>query len=319
MATKKYLSLDRLTEYDALIKAEIDKGDESALETAKSYTDTQIANIPSVDAYTKAEMDAALEGKSDSTHNHDSDYDAKGSAETALEAAKSYTDTKTANLISTSDVETKISTHDTSTSAHNDIRALISDLSTAVNNFLDVDDTTTDQLSEVLTLINNNKGTLESLTTSKVNVADIVDNLTTNNSSKVLSAAQGVVIKGLIDALDIELDTKAASEHTHTITDVTNLQNTLDDKSDIGHTHTVDNITDLTVTAVELNYVSGVASSVQTQLDGKVPATRTINGKALSTDITLSASDVNAYSKTEIDNLELITVADIDAICGVTS
>lgn len=233
-----------------------------------------------------------------------------------LDTAKAYTDTAVSGLASTSSVDTSISAHNTSTSAHNDIRTLITDLSTAVNNFLDVDDTTTDQLSEVLTLIENNRGTLESLTTSKVNVSDIINNLTTDNASKVLSAAQGVVIKGLIDALDIELDAKAASEHTHTITDVTNLQNTLDDKSDIGHTHTVDNITDLTVTAAELNYVSGVASSVQTQLDGKVPATRTINGKALSTDITLSASDVNAYSKTEIDSLELITVDDIDTICG---
>ena len=103
-----------------------------------------------------------------------------------------------------------VSTHNTSTSAHSDIRTLINDLKTIVNNFLDVDDTTTDQLSEVLTLINNNKGTLESLTTSKINVSDIVNNLTTNSTSKVLSAAQGVAIKALIDALDSELDS-----HTH--------------------------------------------------------------------------------------------------------
>jgi hypothetical protein len=49
---------------------------------------------------------------------------------------------------------------------------------------------------------------------------------------------------------------------------------------------------------------------------GAVPTTRTVNGKALSSNITLSASDVSAYSKSEIDNMEFITVADIDAICG---
>ena len=91
-------------------------------------------------------------------------------------------------------------------------------MSTKVNNFLDVDDTTTDQLSEILTLINNNKGTLESLTTGKVNVSDIVDNLTTSNASKVLSAKQGVALKALIDALDSELDS-----HTHAIADVSGL------------------------------------------------------------------------------------------------
>ena len=40
-----------------------------------------------------------------------------------------------------------------------------------------------------------------------------------------------------------------------------------------------------------------------------------VSNKADSTH-THSASDVNAYSKSEIDNIELITVADIDAICG---
>lgn len=156
----------------------------------------------------KAEFDAALANKSDSTHKHDDLYDAKNSANEALETAKGYTDSKTANLITTSAVDAKISTHNASTSAHNDIRALVNDLSTAVNNFLDVDDTTKDQLSEVLQLIENNKGTLESLTTSKVNVSDIVDNLTTNASSKVLSAAQGVAIKKLIDALQAEINAK---------------------------------------------------------------------------------------------------------------
>lgn len=102
--------------------------------------------------------------------------------------------------------ETKVSAHNTSTNAHNDIRLLIAEITTKLTNFLDVDDTTVDQLSEVLTLINNNKGTLESLTTSKINVSAIVDNLTTSDSTKVLSAKQGVAIKSLIDALQIAVD-----------------------------------------------------------------------------------------------------------------
>ena len=134
------------------------------------------------------------------------DAETKGAASSALASAKEYTDTKTTGLASTSSVNVNISSHNTSTSAHNDIRELIDDLTTKLNNFLDVDDTTTDQLSEVITLINNNKGTLESLTTSKINVSDIVNNLTTNSTSKVLSAAQGVAIKSLIDALQAELD-----------------------------------------------------------------------------------------------------------------
>lgn len=95
-----------------------------------------------------------------------------------------------------------VGTHNTSNSAHNDIRLLISDLTTKVNNFLDVDDTTTDQLSELIALIQANASDIESITSGKINVADIVNNLTTNSSSKVLSAAQGVALKALIDALD---------------------------------------------------------------------------------------------------------------------
>lgn len=114
--------------------------------------------------------------------------------------------------------------------------------------------------------------------------------------------------------LNTELAKKANSSHTHSIANVTNLQSTL---------------------------------------DGKVPTSRTINSKPLSTNITLSASDVGAassshvhddryyteteidaklsgksdtthnhndvyYTKTQMEDLELISVNDIDAICGTT-
>lgn len=194
------------------------KTDASAkLTEAKIYTDTVAAT------------------KADSTHNHDSTYDAKGAADTALASAKEYTNTKTSGMATTTVVDNKISSHNTSTTAHGDIRDLISALTTKVNNFLDVDDTTTDQLSEVLTLIENNKGTLESLTSGKVNVSDIVDNLTTASATKVLSANQGVAIKALIDALQAEVDGKADEGHEHAIADVSGLQTALDGKAASSH------------------------------------------------------------------------------------
>ena len=48
------------------------------------------------------------------------------------------------------------------------------------------------------------------------------------------------------------------------------------------------------VTSAELGYLSGVTSGLQAQLNGKVPTSRTINGKALTSDIVLSASDIGA-------------------------
>lgn len=70
------------------------------------------------------------------------------------------------------------------------------------------------------------------------------------------------------------------------------------------------------VTSTELGYLDGVTSAIQTQLNSKVPTSRTINGKALSSNVTISAADLSVYTKAEIDSMELITVADIDAICG---
>lgn len=75
--------------------------------------------------YTEVEINTMLQEKADSIHTHENDYDAKGSAGTALDNAKSYTDEKTNGLITASSVDTKISTHNTSTSAHEDIRNAI--------------------------------------------------------------------------------------------------------------------------------------------------------------------------------------------------
>ena len=93
-----------------------------------------------------------------------------------------------------------VSTHNASADAHGDIRTLISELSNKLNALADSDDTTLDQMSEVVAYIKANKTLIESITTSKVNVSDIIDNLTTSVSNKPLSAKQGVVLKELIDA-----------------------------------------------------------------------------------------------------------------------
>lgn len=62
----------------------------------------------------------------------------------------------------------------------------------------------------------------------------------------------------------------------------------------------------VTVTTTEINYIDGVTSNVQEQLDNKVSTSRTINGKALSSNITLSAGDIGAdasgTAQTKADN-----------------
>lgn len=96
-----------------------------------------------------------------------------------------------------------LSAHDVDDEAHEDIRALIEGLTTRLNALANSDDTTLDQMAEVVAYIKNNKSLIDAVTTGKVNTSDIVNNLTTNVSTKVLSAAQGVALKALIDAIVI--------------------------------------------------------------------------------------------------------------------
>lgn len=97
--------------------------------------------------------------------------------------------------------ESKVSAHNVSDTAHNDIRLLVQGLTERLNALADSDDTTLDQMSEVVAYIKSNKSLMDAITTSKVNVSDIIDNLNTNVSNKPLSASQGVAIKALIDAI----------------------------------------------------------------------------------------------------------------------
>ena len=59
-------------------------------------------------------------------------------------------------------------------------------------------------------------------------------------------------------------------------------------------------LNDTSTNPVQNKIVNAKFSSVQSDIDSKVPRTRTINGKALSTDITLSASDVSALPDTTV-------------------
>lgn len=129
-----------------------------------------------------------------------------------------------------------VSAHNTATDSHGDIRLEIQAIAARLNAFLNVDDQTKDELSEVLDLISSNKTIIDAITTSKVSVADIIDNLTTNVANKPLSAAQGVVLKGLIDTLTSNLSNYALKSAIPT--KVSQLQNDskyLTQHQDISH------------------------------------------------------------------------------------
>ena len=115
-------------------------------------------------------------------------------------------------------IDEKVSAHNTDPTAHTDVRELISGLTNRLNALADSDDTTLDQLSEIVAYIKSNKSLIDAITTSKVSVSDIVDDLVTNSSIKPLSAAQGVKLKALIDAIvPITVDSVLSSTSTNPV------------------------------------------------------------------------------------------------------
>lgn len=135
-------------------------------------------------------------------------------------ATEEYADNVSAQAVSQG-----VTTHNVSQDTHKDIRNLISELSNRLNAIADSDDKTLDQLSEIVAYIKANKALIESVTTSKVNVSDIVNDLETNVVNKPLSASQGVALKALINALEksvSDLETNAVSGIGSAVAEETN-------------------------------------------------------------------------------------------------
>lgn len=80
-----------------------------------------------------------------------------------------YTKTEVDNKVTTlnNSITTTVNTHNSNTSAHSDIRTLISDLATRLNTLANSDDTTLDQMAEVVAYIKSNRGLIEGITTAK--------------------------------------------------------------------------------------------------------------------------------------------------------
>lgn len=145
-------------------------------------------------------------------------YEATISSKGIIQLTDSVTSTSTTTAATPNSVKTAydkavsagndVKTHNSSSTAHTDIRNLISELHTKLNTLADSDDTTLDQLSEIVAYIKNNKSLIDSITTSKVNVADIIDNLTSTATNKPLSAKQGKVLNDLITALTATVGNK---------------------------------------------------------------------------------------------------------------
>lgn len=143
--------------------------------------------------------------------------------------------TNTDQIASTKFINRCINVHDSSNSAHSDIRTIVLELEKKLNGIADSDDTTLDQLSEIVSYIKSNKTLIDQITTSKINVADIVDNLSSDNTNKPLSAKQGKVLNQLIENLSLESQNKIESIRGDSIINVQKNENTYN----LSHNNTV--------------------------------------------------------------------------------
>ena len=134
----------------------------------------------------------------------------------------------------------------------------------------------------------------------KIDKVDIVDDLTTDDNTKVLSAKQGKTLKTLVDTkadsgdMASALAGKSDVGHKHAKSDIT----------DFGHTHTKSEITDFAHNHDDRYYTE---SETDTLLNGKVDK---VNGKGL------SANDYTNADKTIVGNVTSNLAGKVDKIQG---
>ena len=132
-----------------------------------------------------------------------------------------------------------IAEHNNSIRPHKNIFILIESLTSRLNALADSDDETLDQLSEIVAYIKSNQSLIDGITTSKVNVSDIVDDLSSNVANKPLSAAQGVALNARIDNLKIPSKISDLTNDGTFVQSSTNITMTAVGKDGVTYTYTI--------------------------------------------------------------------------------
>lgn len=129
----------------------------------------------------------------------------------------------------------------------------------------------------------------------------------TNTSHTHLLAAGATDVTATaseLNLLDGELITTTELNYLSGVTSA--IQTQLNGKAATSHTHTVSNISDLTATATELNYTDGVTSNIQTQLNAKA----NLAGPTFTGTVVLpSTTSIGNVDGTEIGYLDGVTSA----------
>lgn len=112
--------------------------------------------------------------------------------------------------------ESEVSTHSKSNTAHTDIRTSITELADRLNALADSDDITLDQMSELVAYIKSNRSLIDSITTAKISVSDIIDALDSSATNKPLSANQGKALNEKIEGKVTKVEGKTLSANDYT-------------------------------------------------------------------------------------------------------
>jgi len=121
-------------------------------------------------------------------------------------------------------------------------------------------------------------------------------------SGVTVSTSEINFLSGASSNIQTQINGKAASTHSHSISDVTNLQTELNGKAASVHTHNLSDISDVSATATEVNYLSGVTSGIQNQINGKAD----LSGATFTGFVTLHADPtqaMHAATKEYVDNV----------------
>lgn len=229
-------------------------------------------------------------------------------------APNATVETDTTQIATTHFVHNNMDNHNSSATAHADIRELLSDVIERLETFLDSDDVTLDQLTEIITYIKDNRELIDSITTSKVSVVDIVDSLVSTSTEKPLSANQGKILNDLITELTNIVDGKANETDLHTHANksvIDTITQTLIDKWNSSVTHITDTVKHIT-SSERTNW-----NAAKTHADSThAPSGAEVNQNAFS-NIKVGTTTIVADSKT--DTLELVAGSNVTITPDVTS
>lgn len=271
---KTYLSLERLAQYDALLKSKIAEADAKVLEDANKYTDDEIAKITAgTTVVPEADHAVAADSASKLTEARKITLDGDATGEVSFDGSQDVTIT----------VTVADDSHDHTMGHIDGLVAALEGKAAADHNHDDV-------------YYAKNLG--EELADTLAAVKEDVDAFF---KDAIISEAAKDTLKEIQDY--ITSDASAAEE----------MLSSLANKAEKEHKHDVADINGLTATVAELNYMAGVTSGVQGQLDAKVAKE---DGKSLvlDTEIAKLAGVSAGANKVEASSNGHIKIDGVDTV-----